>query len=666
MEMKRFWIFITLAILTATQCSHPYEEGMLGAFPYLEMMSGTSASFKADGSVPQKGEIKLSTNMKITTQVDYTGNDRGWISNISTSTNGSGITTISYTVLANTRRTARKAAIKILADNAQTGFSVTVNQEAYVMTGEAEVYEGDLILRSQDEVNNCIYTEITGSLTISGDDIHDLSALEHITAVGGSLIIEGCSQLSSFGPLNDLSVNMLCLKGAWTEALLQNYSGEFKSLEIENCLDHAIDISILTRFSWIENLRITGSDIINLVFVTEFTDIKSVTLLSCQVTQPEINYLKMMMPDTEFSIDFDYQTSFNLSATAIDEYYAEFRVSVLFEQEPDFIELGYVLSDDGTFDMSESKALNGWYFGTFMMTVNNLDPGQDYSIWIYGISRDNSCFLSEVETFTTTKVNFYTYTITPVYPQFTGSDMESEFKWIDANIIKRAETDPTVAILEFRAADNGTYEATVPEGYYPIYIRAYEENSNGFTWAQWPDRFELQSVSSDGSAGDITATITSNTFYSDYSESPLFRRPLANISVKVDFTGSVGDLSDITEIEVSLDGFYEYWSLLSDASEVYYGEKAYSFSNSVEGISGIADIAADRFIFPHNEDSASRTATVTITFASGETAASTAVLSETIEANNIYDITLNVKLNRLNGTFDVDQVEIVDGGIIEF
>ena len=67
--MKRIWIIIAIALIGATNCSHPYEEGMTGAFPFIELMSGTSISMDAVGS--QTGVIELNTNMRISTKVDY-------------------------------------------------------------------------------------------------------------------------------------------------------------------------------------------------------------------------------------------------------------------------------------------------------------------------------------------------------------------------------------------------------------------------------------------------------------------------------------------------------------------------------------------------------------------------------------------------------------------
>ncbi|MDX1776596.1 MAG: hypothetical protein R3297_08435 [Desulfobulbales bacterium] len=53
----------------------------------------------------------------------------------------------------------------------------------------AGIYDGNLSLASQAEVDSFNHTEITGSLTITGDDIQDLSPLSVLTSVGEYLSI---------------------------------------------------------------------------------------------------------------------------------------------------------------------------------------------------------------------------------------------------------------------------------------------------------------------------------------------------------------------------------------------------------------------------------------------------------------------------------------------
>ena len=51
----------------------------------------------------------------------------------------------------------------------------------------AQTYTGDLTLSTQAEVDAFGYSEVTGSLTISGDDIVALDALSGLTSIGGNL-----------------------------------------------------------------------------------------------------------------------------------------------------------------------------------------------------------------------------------------------------------------------------------------------------------------------------------------------------------------------------------------------------------------------------------------------------------------------------------------------
>ncbi len=67
-------------------------------------------------------------------------------------------------------------------------------------------YVGDLVLNSQAEVNSVSIgcSKIVGSLTISGDDIVDISKLSRITTITGDLTIENNPMLTSIAALEDL------------------------------------------------------------------------------------------------------------------------------------------------------------------------------------------------------------------------------------------------------------------------------------------------------------------------------------------------------------------------------------------------------------------------------------------------------------------------------
>ena len=80
----------------------------------------------------------------------------------------------------------------------------------------AQTYSGHLTLSNQAAVDAFSYSEITGSLTISGSDINNLNGLASLTSVGGTLKIKdtkltnlvGLSSLSSIGKEMSIFMNL--------------------------------------------------------------------------------------------------------------------------------------------------------------------------------------------------------------------------------------------------------------------------------------------------------------------------------------------------------------------------------------------------------------------------------------------------------------------------
>jgi len=71
-----------------------------------------------------------------------------------------------------------------------SGNAVNPTQQEIIDGGPCPlIWEGDITLSFQSEVDTFSYQIITGQLTISGDDITDLSQLAGLTIVGGSLVI---------------------------------------------------------------------------------------------------------------------------------------------------------------------------------------------------------------------------------------------------------------------------------------------------------------------------------------------------------------------------------------------------------------------------------------------------------------------------------------------
>ena len=77
-----------------------------------------------------------------------------------------------------------------------TGVLIALFSILHVSSARAQTHVGNLSLASQAEVEAFNYTDITGSLTISGGDIVDISPLSALTSVGSYISISGNAALS--------------------------------------------------------------------------------------------------------------------------------------------------------------------------------------------------------------------------------------------------------------------------------------------------------------------------------------------------------------------------------------------------------------------------------------------------------------------------------------
>ena len=158
--MRKALLNITMPVLALAaallliQCSHPYEEGMSGAFPSFEILSGGSITMPASGTQQQlTGEIR--SNLKISYD------------------EAAGTAGITFQASRNTKRSERRATVAISPQSGKGSIYVTVTQSGHTSSGQDEIYEGDLYIRSQEDVENFIYTGVNGRIILhrSGPDL---------------------------------------------------------------------------------------------------------------------------------------------------------------------------------------------------------------------------------------------------------------------------------------------------------------------------------------------------------------------------------------------------------------------------------------------------------------------------------------------------------------
>lgn len=727
--MKRIWIIIAIALIGATNCSHPYEEGMTGAFPFIELMSGTSISMDAVGS--QTGVIELNTNMRISTKVDYPNtatSGNGWVENVTTDEGERGVVTITFSLKENTRRQDRKANINILADGKSSGYVISVNQKGFVIqSGSSNVCNGDLILATQDEVDNCIYTDITGRLIIGKEyensDISNLSALSCINSVSTGLVVMNCGNLNSLGEIQDLNVPYVEFRGNVTTGLIGTYNGKtsrlfintmtnpiqactflggydgIKELEIDNTVVMSLDqieslyaiqtlilkndsISQLSNdilsLSTLKNLDLTDNPLQNVNILAEMKWLNSLVLTGTRLTTPQIRYLEAMMPDTGITKLNLNGGNANLSLSAIEAqvYSASLRANLT--NMNSFVEAGYYISLTSTLEPPSDKwkRLESIYgMGAYDFTINALETGKTYYIWLYAIDNNGSYYISDMISFNTIRIDFYNFSMTPVIPDFINESTGVSFSNMYSYVVKTSNGENWSEPLNMEKATNSdSYTDVVMEGVNPMCFfmttsamddfAAGAKDISDFETASW----FIRAVNPAGADEDIVAATLRHDFNADIKTEINFERPVARLNVSVDLNGSIGRLDDIRNVQVSLENFYEEYVFADNGTSeyIYSSPYTYTFGTAIEGVNHtrVVNVTEGRHVMPQIKD-VLLNATVSLTLADGTVMTSTSVIDSdtTVSANNVCTLTLNVTLNRTAGTFTIDDVIFFDDTI---
>lgn len=725
--MKRIWIIIAIALIGATNCSHPYEEGMTGAFPFIELLSGTSINMDANGS--QSGTIELSTNMHITTKVDYPNtatSGSGWVENVTTDEGKGGVVTIKFSLKDNPRRQDRKANINILADGKSSGYVINVTQKGFVIqSGSSNVHNGDLILSTQDEVDNCIYTDITGRLILGKEyensDISDLSALSCINSVSTGLVVMNCGNLSSLGQIHDLNVPYVEFRGNVTTGLIGTYDGKtsrlfintvtnpiqaftflegyngITELEIDNTPVLSFDriktlIAIQTlilkndnisqisndllSLTTLKNLDLTDNPLQNVNILAEMDWLSTVVLTGTNLTTPQINYLEERMPDTGITkLNLNGGNArLSLSTRETQAYSASFRATL--GSMNSFREAGYYISRTSTLEpyseWTKLESIHG--MGSYDFTINALETGKDYFIWLYAIDDNGSYYVSEMTSFKTELIEFFNFSMTPVWPDYINESTGTSFSDMYSYVVRTSNGETWSSALGLAMTNSGSYTVVVEQGVTPMSFfltsgpmddfTAGAKDISDFETASW----FVRAVNPAGADEDIVVATLRQDFTADFKTDVNFERPVAKLNVSVDFNGSIGRLDDIRNVQVSLENFYEEYVFADNGTSEYFYSSPYiyTFGTSTEGVNytGIVNVTQGRHVMPQIEDAALN-ATVSLTLADGTVMTSTSVLESNtvVSANNVCTLTLNVTLNRTSGSFTIDDVIFFDDTI---
>ena len=446
--MKRILFLMISSVLLFAQCEHPFEQDLIGAFPFAELMDSDPDTFGSDAS---QYEMRVSTNMVITTRINYIqgGGSNDWI-DIETTEEKGGIVRLTLKVGKNIRRQQRKAEVTIMADGSTKVDVITVNQKAYSVSDKENIHKGDLILKTQDEVNNCIYTKVEGNLIIGGTytDIKNLSPLDVIASITGGVKIIGCPELKNMGGLGGLNVASVefenvnpVLVGTWrgpvkevvikevttvgnvslssfTSAekltLTSNACGfegfdGLKNLKVADMAGNAlVDTEDMEYMTSLESLDLSRNPLLNVNSLAQMTWLKKIDLSNTGLAPTQINYLKEMLGSETEIVSKNLAKDASLSLNVVSVQYFKAQVEALYSSinissAPN--SYGYILTKNEEFSMEAPLAIRTSP-NPLTFEIKNLDANTDYNLWLYAIDKNGAYHLSTKYVFSTPEIVF--------------------------------------------------------------------------------------------------------------------------------------------------------------------------------------------------------------------------------------------------------------------
>ena len=589
------------------------------------------------------------------------------------------------------------------------------NRDTFTTLKIVENHVGDLVLKTQNDVDECVSTSVTGNLTIGGNgsDISNLTSLG-IKSVTGDLTIIGCSSLTGFGGIKSLNVKNVILDNT-NQAITKTWEGNTETLTIRNitgttsCSLAAFDeITSLTlsdnkcsftnlnklvnlveadlprnKFSdtesmanWtkLQTLNLSGNPLSNINHLLEMSQIKVVDLSDTPLSETQIRYIVASLPTT-VSVKYSGITgtgSISVSNTGMKYFSASFTAVISGISNYGG---GYFISNDASFPGEDGRVekTNGRGEALTTFEASALEDGTTYYLWYYIEDGYDSYHLSAPIIFTTNKVHYYSVSLVPTWPSYADDASATPlFKSISSNmIVYKEDVSACRADSMMPAGDN--YSVELPEGMTAMGLFALEgvaeDNSyDGYVWSSnvnmTSPKWALTLQSENGSGSDIAVASLTHDLQSDVSLETTFARPVAKVSMTLDFNGSVGGLDRIDDITITMNNHYSKCQF-SDAADLSYST-IMNLNFTASDIQVHADkkvvVAENRYVFPHYPGY-TKSVSVKITFKDGTSKTVNPSFNTDIEANKIYDFTFVTALTDSQGSFTVDVIERVEDNI---
>ena len=716
--MRKALLNITMPVLALAaallliQCSHPYEEGMSGAFPSFEILSGGSITMPASGTQQQlTGEIRIKTNLKITAKVNYQGSSTSWISNLKISYDeAAGTAGITFQASRNTKRSERRATVAISPQSGKGSIYVTVTQSGYTSSGADEVYDGDLYIRSQEDVENFIYTGVNGRLIIGdcvsgghmasysdpgllfvGSDIYDISNLEMLEYVQDGIVIVSCNNLYGISSLDGVASPMIELtdlpseaaqsyNGSASEVYIIQNSGNFSTLGFISDMGNVrklvmngnfIDsIEGLENAAFLEELDLSGnSNLSNINTLAEIPGLKSADLSGLDISQSQINYVSAVRPDMEISAN-DITGNTFLTISIPEDGITSWSVQIQFGAYNihGITEAGIVYAISGNaFDFSSrcqiSESINS---DTEYIFEADVTPDTYYSFWTYVTGSDGSIHLSEKseEIYVPAELR-YSLTADFVFPKFSNIEETPAASSMTAYVFKKLEDlNSTTESCQMQNTGGNSWVFSTTPGLKNILFTNREPDSRLNIMSSGDESdimWGIEQTGTEGTGDDILAAAVQFDLSQDDMTSVTLIRPASRIDIGLEIRGNF-DIGQVSSIEATIDNCCSGVNISSLTGELsYYGNTANTFTGDSWSDRTIF-AATDRYIFPNVEGTVS-TISFNLGMADGRTVSLQGTLDEPLSANSDYSILFYVTWNSADGTFTVDEIETVEDTI---
>ena len=719
-----------LAVLVlASDCRHPFEEGMMGAFPVFELLSAETVTFPASGTKSElSGEIEVRTNSEISVTVDYESGGRSWIRDTDIRQEEStGISYISFSVSENSDEDARTADIVISSDLIGSSASVRVRQNGNASSDdpdsdhdpddypEGSIYYGDFYLETQDDVDDFTYSGYSGiegrlvigetipygspshadpSLAFFESGISDLSGLDPLEYVSDGIIMVGNVRLADISVLNDVDTPLIEITRMSPHAF-QTYAGNARDMYICECPEVIDDFSGLSDCGRLENLILEGNHITsieslasvsglrsleirndaelrNINVLAEMPFLESVVLENLSVSVPQVNYIRTVRPELSLALvapDVDISLEVNVPLSTMTMNSADLIMTVTDYGGISFHDAGYVISENGSeFDFSGRIS-----FGTvpsdteFTYTLSGLAEDTSYDVWMYAIDENESIYLSAYVRFRTPGEGQYRLILEPDFPYYANTGGYEPATTLEACVFKRLDFDSVTSDHYPATEENGKWLVdNIEPGFRQILI-----TNNGFSGFSHSYDDVIWYIRQDGAA-DLGHDLQIGTLELDFSgydtRNVDIIRPVLRLEVNLTVEGNF-DVTDIADVSMRINGCYEECAISTHTGEVTYEGNISNIIHSSDWNDRTVSFG-NIYIFPVADGNPARL-DFGFTLEDGTELSASYDMEYALEANNDYtgenalNLTMNLNMSDTGVGFTVEDIEEVED-VIEF